>query len=178
MLRIIRLALVPALLVSLGLTACSDKMPPATWVKVEPPKVSTETDDITVNEGTLSDGTYWAEIAPVSGSGDIVFRVLKARFGETCLKWAKDMGLEDGCLNDYNVESYPVAYVALDEMADVTVTKPDGPGTGYSINADVLKGLVRGNITDAPDNYSWVPFPFVVTVTNGYVTTADQYWVP
>lgn len=147
-------------------------------MKVEPPKVSTETDDVAVNDGTIGDGTYWAEIAPVSGSGDIVFRVLKARFGETCLKWAKDMGLEDGCLNDYNVESYPVAYVALDEMAEVSVAKADGPGTSYSINADVLKGLVRGDINGAPEGYAWVPFPFVVAVTNGYVTTAEQYWVP
>lgn len=176
--RSIRLALVPTLLVSLGLTACSDKTPPATWMKVEPPKVSTETDDIAVNEGTLGDGTYWAEIAPVSGSGDIVFRVLKARFGETCLEWAKDMGLEDGCLNDYNVESYPVAYVALDGTAEVSVAKADGPGTSYSINADVLKDLVRGDSNGAPDGYSWVPFPFVVTVINGFATTARQFWVP
>ena len=147
-------------------------------MNVEPPKVSTETDDVAVNDGTIGDGMYWAEIAPVSGSGDIVFRVLKARFGKTCLKWAKDMGLEDGCLNDYNVDSYPVAYVALDEMAEVSVAKADGPGTSYSINADVLKGLVRGDIDGSPDGYAWVPFPFVVTVTNGYVTSAGQYWVP
>lgn len=145
---------------------------------VDPPAVSTETDDVAVNNGTIGDGTYWAEIAPVSGPGDIVFRVLKARFGETCLKWAKDMGLEDGCLNDYSVESHPVAYVALDDQATVSVAKTDGPGTNYSINGDVLKGLVRGDIDGSPDGYAWVPFPFIVVVTNGYVTTAEQYWVP
>ena len=168
-----------AIVLALVVVACSDRTPPAaSWMVVDPPVVSTETDDVAVNDGTIGDGTYWTEIAPVSGSGDIVFRVLKARFGDTCLKWAKDVGLEDGCLNDYNVESYPVAYVALDEMAEVSVAKADGPGTSYSINADVLKGLIRGDINGAPEGYAWVPFPFVVAVTNGYVTTAEQYWVP
>lgn len=164
--------------VVLVVAACADTTPPATWTKVTSPVVSSQTDDVAVEGTTLNDGTYWAEIAPVSGSGDIVFRVLKARFGATCTKWATDMGLDDGCLNDYNVESYPVAYVALDPKASVTVAESDGPGTSYSINADTLQKLVNGDTQDAPGGYSWVPFPFVVTVIDGYVTTAEQYWVP
>jgi len=168
---------VSTLLVAFALTACSDKTPPATWSKVDPPIVTNETDDVAVNEGILSDGTYWAEIAPISGSGDIAFRVVKARFGATCETWAKENGFEF-CANDYAVEEQPDGYVALDNLASISVAKADGPGTNYSINADVLRGLIRGDIDGAPDGYSWVPFPFVVTVTNGNVTTAEQYWVP
>lgn len=164
--------------VMLLLTACSDRTPPAaSWRTVDPPTVATETDDIAVNGGTLGDGVYWAEVAPVSGSGDTVFHVVKARFGKTCEAWAKDNGLEF-CANDYAIENEPDAYVALDELASVSVAKDDGPGFNYSINADVLKGLIRDDIDGAPDGYAWVPFPFVVTVTNGYVTSAEQYWVP
>lgn len=171
------------LLGSIAVTAsgCSKEPPAASWAKVASPVVKTATNDVTVDNGTLADGTYWATIALASGSGDIVFRVLKARFGATCTKWAKDNGMTDACMDDYNVESYPDAYASLDNRAEVSVAKPDGPGTSYSINVDTLKALMHGDITeggDVPAGYSWVPFPFVVTVTNGYVTTAAQYWVP
>lgn len=164
-----------AFLVTFG--GCSRTNPPASWNVVDPPVVKTETDDV-VDGATLTDGTYWAEIALVSGNDDVVFRVLKARFGNTCMKWAEDNGMTEGCMNDYHVESYPDAYVGLDKLADVTVAKLDGPGTSYSINADTLKKLMQGDKTNAPDDYTWVPFPFVVTVINGLVTTAAQYWVP
>lgn len=163
--------------IALG-AGCSRSNPPASWSEVDPPVVKTETDDVVVDGATLADGTYWATIALVSGNDDVVFRVLKARFGDTCTQWAEDNGMADGCMNDYDVESYPDAYVGLDKLADVTVAKLDGPGTSYSINADTLKKLMQGDKTNAPDDYTWVPFPFVVTVINGLVTTAAQYWVP
>lgn len=160
------------------LGACSDKVPPeASWARVDPPVVEAETDDVTVINGKLEDGRYWATVAPVSGSGEIVFRVVKVRFGDACEAWAKERGLEF-CANDYAVEEFPDAYVALDELAEVTVSKADGPGTNYSVNGDTLKGLVRGDIDNATEGYVWTPFPFVATVTNGFVTSAEQYWVP
>lgn len=161
---------------------CSRTNPGASWNIVDPPVVKTQTDDVVVKDATLADGTYWATAALVSGTNDIVFRVLKARFGDTCTKWAIDNGMVDGCMNDYDVESYPDAYVGLDKLADVTVAKADGPGTSYSITTDALaqlmEGKTTGDETKVPDGYTWVPFPFVVTVTNGLVTTAAQYWVP
>lgn len=166
------------LVATLALSACSSKNPPATWAKVDPPVIKGETDEIVVDKGTLADGSYWATIAPVSGSSEIAFRVLKARFGDACYAWAKENGIEDGCLNDYHVDDWPDAYVALDKMADVSVATADGPGTSWSINADTLKRLVFGGSVDAPKNYTWTPFPFLVTVTNGRATTAQQYWVP
>ena len=180
MLRLCRLAV--SLLAVAGVSAaCAASVPAATWKKIAAPVIKGQTDDITVNEGTLADGTYWATIALASGSGDIVFRVLKARFGAACTKWAKNNGVTDACMDDYNVESYPDAYASLDNRAEVSVAKPDGPGTNYSINVDRLKALMHGEMAQSdkvPAGYSWVPFPFVVTVTNGYVTTAAQYWVP
>ena len=175
-----RLGVVVALF--LVVVGCSRLDSSASWNRVDPPMVKTETDDVVLDGATLSDGTYWATIALVSGTNDIVFRVLKARFGDTCTKWANDNGMADGCTNDYNVDSYPDAYVGLDKLADVSVAKADGPGTSYSINADTLRQLIKGTTmgddTKFPDGYTWVPFPFLVTVIDGLVTTAAQYWVP
>jgi len=129
---------------------------------------------------TISKGNQ-ATVSLTSGTGDVVFRVMKARFGGTCVKWAKDNGMTDACMDDYNVDSFTDAYAALDDRAEVSVAKADGPGTNYSINVDTLKALMHGadaELGGAPKGYSWVPFPFVVAVTNGYVTTANQYWVP
>jgi hypothetical protein len=175
-----------AVLVAFGsamftLGGCSKEPPESSWAKVKAPLVKDQTDDIVVNDGTLADGTYWATISLTSGTGDIVFRVMKARFGDTCMKWAKDNGMTDACMDDYNVDSFTDAYAALDNRAEVSVAKPDGPGTNFSINVDTLKALMHGvntQVGGAPKGYTWVPFPFVVAVTNGYVTTANQYWVP
>jgi hypothetical protein len=161
-----------------GLAACASQNPQSMWAQVDPPTVADETDDVTVDKGTLADGTYWATIAPVSGSSEVVFRTLKARFGDACYAWAKENGIEDGCLNDYHVEEWPDAHVALDTSAAVTVAQADGPGTSFSINAKTLRRLAFDESVDAPGNYAWTPFPFLVTVTNGKVTRAQQYWVP
>lgn len=161
-----------------AVTRCSSDQPAATWKKVAAPTVKDQTDDVVVTGGSLDDGTYWATVALASGSGDVIFRVLKARFGATCTKWAKDNGMTDACLDDYNVESYPDAYVSIARDATVSVAKSDGPGTSYSINAKTLQSLMDGRAKGLPTNYSWVPFPFVVTVSYGWVTNARQYWVP
>lgn len=171
----ISLAVVTAAL--LALVACSDSAAPSSWAIVDPPTVANETDDIVSANATVADGTYWAEIAPVSGSGDIAFRIVKARFGATCEAWARENGLEF-CANDYAVETYPVAYVALDDDAEVTVAKPDGPGTSYSISVDTLHRVLRGDTGGAPDGYAWAAFPFLVDVVDGYAVAARQYWVP
>jgi hypothetical protein len=167
-----------AIVASVLFAACSSKTPPATWDKVDPPAIDGETDDVVVDNAVLADGTYWATIAPVSGSTEIAFRILKARFGDACYKWAKENGIEYGCLNDYDVEEWPDAYAALEPSAAVTVAKADGPGTSYSIDAATLRQLVFGESVDTPTDFTWTAFPFLVVVVNGSITDAQQYWVP
>jgi hypothetical protein len=175
-----RVSSILATLALLTFVACSDSAPPSSWAVVDPPTVVDETDDVVSTNATVGDGTYWAELALVSGSGDIAFRVTKARFGDACEAWARDNGLEF-CANDYAVESYPDAYVAVDEDAAVSVAEPDGPETNYSINTTTLEELIGGAtpLGDVvPSGYLWTPFPFVVVVADGYVVRADQLWVP
>ena len=163
---------------ALAASACGDDDPDTTWAQVEAPSVVDQTDDVVVVEGTLADGRYWGTVALVSGSGEVVFRVVKARFGAFCEAWAADQGREMGCPNDYDVETFPDAHAALADDAAVTVAVPDGPGTNLTITASRLEALIAGAPGDVPSGYTWVPFPFVVRVDDGYVVDAQQFWVP
>lgn len=160
-------------LVVVGLVGCTSE---ASWQPVAPPSAAT-TDEVRIENTRLDDGTYWAEIAAVSGTRTVVFRVMRARFGEDCRRWADENGYTDACMNDYEVEEWPDAHVSLDEDAKVSVALPDGPEGNYRIDTDTLKELAFG-ADMGPVGYQWTPFPFIVTVENGTVTNADQLWVP
>jgi len=167
-----------AVLVALLAPACGDDDPDATWAQVTAPSVVDQTDDVVVVDGTLADGTYWGTVARVSGTGEVVFRVVKARFGTFCEAWAAERGRATGCLNDYDVETYPDAHAALADDAAVTVAVPDAPGTNLVITPSRLGSLLTGEVGEGPTGYAWVPFPFVVRVDGGYVVDAQQFWVP
>mgnify|MGYP000191479277 FL=1 len=66
------------------------------WRQTVSPVVNEETHDLPDSDSEpLQDGNYWAEIARVQKSGDIIFQLYKARFGATCIAWAKENGLEE-----------------------------------------------------------------------------------
>lgn len=150
----------------------------ASWGKVAPPIVTDSTNAVIVTDGSLADGRYWASISRVSGTGDLVFTVSRAWFGEACAAWATERGMEQGCMNDYAVDDIDTALVAMAPDATVSVAAPMGPGTNYSIDTATLEGLVAGSVVSPVATYQWTGFPFVVTVSDGVVTSADQHWVP
>lgn len=170
--------LAAALLVAAGCSSLSvDPAAKPSWESVQPPKVEV-TDEVRIDGVELEDGTYWANVAPVSGDDDIVFRVTRVRFGEACERWAAEMLREDACLNDYGVEEYPEAYAVLSPYAGVSVAVPSGPGENLRVDAATLRHLVLEDVLVLPEGYEWVPFPFVVTVEAGAIVEAHQYWVP
>lgn len=164
--------------VLLAATACGDDPSQPTWERTASPTVVDQTDDVVVVDGTLADGTYWSTVARVSGTGDLVFRVVKARFGEFCEAWAAERGRDMGCLNDYEVDTYPDAHVAMAATAMVSVAVADGPGTNLAITASTLEQLLAGTSPDHPAEYDWTAFPFLVQVRDGFVIDAQQFWIP
>jgi hypothetical protein len=176
-----KVALFMGALLSVTIAGCSStSVAPAakpSWERVLPPEVS-ETDEVRVLGSDLEDGTYWANVAPVSGDDDVVFHVTRVRFGQVCERWAAEMLREDACLNDYGVEEYPEAYAGIAPYARVSVAMPGAPGENLLIDAATLRHLVRKDVLVLPAGYEWVPFPFVVSVEAGGITEAHQYWVP
>jgi hypothetical protein len=163
------------------LTACTAgsvaPAPKPSWEITASPQV-TVTDEVRVVGNDLADGTYWASVSSVSGSGDLVFNVTRVRFGEVCLAWAAEMLRDDACLNDYGVEEYPEAFVSVSPLARVSVATPDGPGRNLRVDTATLRLLLVGDAPPLPDGYFWVPFPFIVTVEDATVVEAHQLWVP
>ena len=179
--RVLSALVLSALVLSaLVLSGCAAEVVPAakpSWAAVDPPEVAV-TDEVRVDGTDLEDGTYWADVRPVSGSDAVVFRVTRVRFGDACERWAAETLRENACLNDYGVEEYPEAFVSLSPYARVSVARPEAPGANLLVDAATLGHLVAGDIVVLPDGYEWVPFPFVVTVTEGTVAEAHQFWVP
>lgn len=150
----------------------------ASWEEIAPPIIEGETDPVVTRGNTLVDGYYWASVQSVSGSGDLVFEVAQVRFGTACEEWAASLGGTVECTNDYGVQDVPSALVSMANDAEISVASMSGPGTNYSIDAPTLIGLVAGTVTSPIADFTWTPFPFVIVVDAGMVTTAHQFWVP
>ena len=162
------------------LTGCATSADPAakpSWANVASP-VAESTDPVLTENGEVNPGTYWAEVARVSGTSDIVFRITRVYFREECDKWAMETMNDNECFNDYGVQEFPDAYASISPVAKVSVADQQGPGTNLSVDTATIKNLVLMEYVNAPLAYSWVPFPFIVRVEQGTVVEAHQFWVP
>ena len=148
------------------------------WRKVSTPVIKDSTDEVVVTNSRLDDGTYWTWVERVLGTESIVFHVARVRMGATCEAWAKENGMQEGCMDDYAVDQNQTALVGISDTARVTVAFQEGPGTSYEINTSVLKKLIAGMATSPISKYHWVPFPFISLIKNNTVVEAQQMWGP
>lgn len=148
------------------------------WRKVQAPVVTDSTDEVVVTNSRIADGTYWTWVERVLGTESIVFHVARVRMGATCEAWAKENGMQEGCVDDYAVDQNETALVDISETARVTVAFQESPGTSYEINTSVLKKLIAGVATSPIAQYHWVAFPFISRIKNNTVVDAQQMWVP
>ncbi len=180
-----RRALIAALL--LVLAACSEDEPATVqpYDRAPVPAVPDRTEAIDAttiaSDGSLTasaaDGDYWANaIAVGSGRPIIVFEIAQAVFGQTCID---ELGAEE-CVDEYAVISEPSGTITVlwDSLRSVTVVAESRQN--YAVPGAELASLVGGNApsADAPADYSYVPYPFVVTVRDGNITDVHQIWVP
>jgi hypothetical protein len=148
------------------------------WRKVQAPVVTDSTDEVVVTNSRIADGTYWTWVERVLGTESIVFHVARVRMGATCEAWAKENGMQEGCMDDYAVDQNETALVDISETARVTVAFQESPGTSYEINTSVLKKLIAGVATSPIAQYHWVAFPFISRIKNNTVVDAQQMLVP
>lgn len=126
--------------------------------------------------GRLPDGVYWALPTADNDAEHIGFDVSQALFGPTC---SSQLGADE-CPNDYGVVDDPhgTITVAATDLEVVSVVSEDQQN--YAVDGPELAALAGGKAPSAtaPEGFAYVPFPFLLTVSNGTVTEARQIWVP
>jgi hypothetical protein len=125
-----------------------------------------------------SDGEYWSDLTGWS-DGDqriVTFDLSQALFADTCVQ---ELGADE-CANDYGIiaEPHKAVDVLLSDILSVTVVSEKQQN--YAITSDELWKLASGTLPDdhAPEGYTFIEFPFLLTVSGGKVVEAHQIWVP
>lgn len=180
-----------ALAVAVTLAGCSresDSTASDTTVAVAPwtERASTldlpgATDEVPA-DGSLPDGTYMGALVEGAETGDTPEFVLhRGWFAETCYEvFADEIAAGEGrCLNDIEIVAAGDASVSLAPGASVSLTLLEYDGTEYVVDVATLASIARGEPqADAPTDWQWVPFFFLLEVEDGSAVSATQFWTP
>lgn len=162
-----RAAIVIAATAALTLAACGEDGPAKfaeLYDTAPPPAVPASTDAVPADAGPLPDGTYWS-IATDSQGDALGFLLTQAFFSAD--------GIE--------VIDTPSRQLDTRAGAIVTATVVDGATqVNYAVTGDELARLIAGEPANTPEGvtFTYTPFPFLLTVRGGQVTTALQIWQP
>ncbi len=77
------------------------------------------------------------------------------------------------------VDDEPTRDVTATSATLQSVSVVAGSQQNYAVPADELVSLAAGNdpSSDAPDDYAWVDYPFLITARGGQVVEARQIWL-
>ena len=152
----------------LVLAACSDPGPGTVspYDRAPVPAVPDRTAPV-AEDGPLVDGDYWGIISGANSgepSPTITFTLVQASFDA------------NGSLAVTDEPSRVVTGAAADLQSLSVVAESR---QNYAVPADELISLALANepSADAPDDYAWVDYPFLVTLRNGVVVEARQIWI-
>ena len=146
--------------------------------EVSPPGVPSGHTDPVAPGGILADGVYWVEYL----GGETItpsIEVHQAFFGAECVSQAAAAG--DECLNDIYVPNDPSREIDnLPFTNDVHLTVADSSTQkSYWITPDELHSVRASSPSDpAPAGFSFIPFPWRMTVQGGQIVKFEQVWVP
>ncbi len=122
----------------------------------------------------LTDGQYWAPTATAATGGAITFTLTQAFFGPTC---EAELGAS-GCPDGLGTVDQPQATITV-QIADLQSVSVAGTNRqNYAVTGEELVGLLVGGTPagEAPPDFAYSPYPFVLTVREGVVEVARQIW--
>lgn len=128
---------------------------------------------------TLSpDGEYWAELSGGSEGTErsFTFLLTQAFFADACVE---ELGVDE-CSNDFGTRDEPSAIVMV-KLADVgSATVVADNRQNFAITPDELFVLASGEPPSegATEGFTYVPFPFLLSVRDGEIVEAHQIWLP
>lgn len=168
---------VVSLAVAVLLAGCGGEDGPGTVSLYDRAPVPAVPDRTTAVATPLADGDYWAElVAADAASGTLTFDLVQALFADACFA---ELGADE-CPNDYGVVTEPHVELMSPALSLTSASVVAESQQNYAVTADELMVLGGGGVPSAgaPDDYAYVPFPFLVTVADGAVVQARQVWVP
>jgi hypothetical protein len=86
--------------------------------------------------------------------------------------------MQEGCPNDYAVDSSQQLILAAPTLEWFSLANPSDSSVNYDVKRSTLIDLIRGKSVTTPDGYVWTNFPFILTVKDSEVIRAQQMWVP
>ena len=125
----------------------------------------------------LPDGQYWAPEVTVDADGfRLHFTLAQAFFGPGC---ADELGA-DQCDDDAGVRTDPSRDFVVAPEGRAPISVVDEQQRNYAVPADELVSLIAGNepSADAPTDYAYTGFPYLLTVLNGEAVSIQQIWMP
>ncbi len=123
----------------------------------------------------LADGDYWAPSAMADAATDrITFTLTQALFGPTC---EAELGAA-ACPDDLGTIEQPQATIGVQADALHSVSVAGSNRQNFAITGTELVHLLTGGSPagEAPPDFSYSPYPFLVTVRAGVVEVARQIW--
>jgi hypothetical protein len=162
----------------LALAACGGDDGPG---KVHPydrapvPAVPDHTHEVPAT-GDLPDGDYWARLATSDpAAGTITLQVSQALFADTCLAQLGEADCEGG----WGEVPMPTRSVVVPVADVVSISVAAENRQNYAVPGAELASLASGGAAavDAPEGYTYQPYPFLVSVDAGTVVGMHQVWV-
>jgi hypothetical protein len=165
-----------ALAVGAVLVVACSKPAPATaplYTRVPVPAVPDRTAPPADN---TKDGQYWATGVTYSKNNGLEFELAQAFFGATC---TTELGV-DQCANGVGVDTSKKGGVSITPSGLPVVTVVAANGQNYAIDGTELAHLVTGGAPSAlaPADFKYIPGPFLVTISGGAFTAANEILTP
>ena len=177
----VRLVAIAAAL-SLALAACGGDEGPGTVELYDRAPVPGVPDRTAIVDPSMSvpvpDGQYWADLMGGSNGDNpgFVFLLTQAFFADAC---AEELGL-DNCPNDFGTLDEPSVTINVlwSDVGAVTVVADNRQN--FAVTPLELYLIAGGEPPSegAPDSFAYVPFPFLLSVSDGKIVEARQIWLP
>ncbi len=169
-----------AVAASLALTACAGDDGPDTVKLYDRAPVPGVPDRTAVVDPAMStfatDGEYWADLSGGTVDETLTFLLTQAFFADAC---AAELGIDE-CPNDFGTLDEPNALVTVEMMNIGSATVVADNRQNFAVTPQELSILAGGQppSAGAPEGFTYVPFPFLLTVRDGKIVEAHQIWLP
>jgi len=161
---------------ALLLVACADKpIVVQPYDKAPVPPVPDRTMPVLTGNTPLPDGQYWSETVEVTGFR-LKFTLSQAFFGPAC---EAELGAA-ACTGDHGLRTDPSRDIVVATAGRAPISVVTDKRQNYAVTSDEIVNLIGGGTpaAEAPEGFTYQPYPFLLTVRTDEVVAIQQIWTP